>query len=172
MGAMPDNFELPDKNHECHARCDIAGRHARTMLSPAQFMRGENLPEAVHVCVIQQVLKKVRRERASNAGPARVLTPLEHAGSLRGMKTISAQEAAERFGDYARQAHAGEKILVTLEGKPWVVLAPATAQERPAPSQQKTKWPDFAGRLAPHYPQVPPGPTATELLAEDKEDRF
>jgi hypothetical protein len=36
----------------------------------------------------------------------------------------------------------------------------------------KLEWPDFAARLAPHYSKPVAGPTATELLAQDKEDRF
>ena len=31
---------------------------------------------------------------------------------------------------------------------------------------------DFAARLAPHYSEPVAGPTATELLAQDREDRF
>ena len=83
------------------------------------------------------------------------------------MKTISSHEASERFDDYAREAHSGEQILITMAGRPWVILtsAPATAPGR-------VEWPTFAQRLAGHHSEPMAGPTATELLAEDKEDRF
>lgn len=88
------------------------------------------------------------------------------------MKTITTQEAARRFEDVARLAHQGERILVTRNGKPWVVLSPPAL---PIPDQtvaQELQWPDFAARLAPYYSEPITGPTATELLSQDKEDRF
>lgn len=87
------------------------------------------------------------------------------------MKTISVQEVARDFDEYARQAHEGERILVTRKDEPWVLLAPPTA-ERHTPRPRPLAWPDFAGRLKPYYAEVVPGPTATELLAQDKDDRF
>ena len=90
----------------------------------------------------------------------------------RGMKTISAQQAVQEFDQYSELAHNGERILVTRGGKPWVLLAPPTVASKPKPGNGKLKWPDFAGRLAKHYPSPVNGPTATELLAQDKEDRF
>ncbi len=87
------------------------------------------------------------------------------------MKTISVQEAAREFAKYARQAHEGERILVTQRDEPWVVLVPPPTQ-RSARLGERLAWPDFAARLVPFYTEVVPGPTATELLAQDKEDRF
>ena len=87
------------------------------------------------------------------------------------MKTISDQQAARQFDEYSKLAHHGEKILVMREGKPWVLLTPpAVSNDAPAPG--KLEWPDFTARLAQHYPTPVAGPTATELLAHDKEDRF
>lgn len=87
------------------------------------------------------------------------------------MKTISDEQAVRQFDEYSKRAHDGEKILVTREGKPWVLLTPpAVASEAKVTGQ--LKWPDFAARLAGHYPAPVSGPTATELLAHDKEDRF
>ncbi len=40
------------------------------------------------------------------------------------MKTISDQQAVRQFDEYSKLAHDGEKILVTREGKPWVLLTP------------------------------------------------
>ena len=91
------------------------------------------------------------------------------------MKTISAQQAAQQFDEYSELAHNGERILVTRGGKPWVWLTPPAAPLKGVkgePANGKLAWPDFAARLAPHYPAPVTGPTATELLAQDKEDRF
>jgi len=91
---------------------------------------------------------------------------------LAGMRTITTQQAAEQFGKYALLAHEGEKILVTHSGQPWVMLAPPVMPMAPQTTVAKLEWPDFAGRLAPYYPKPVEGPTATELLAQEKEDRF
>ena len=88
------------------------------------------------------------------------------------MKTISAQQAAQQFDEYSELAHNGERILVTRGGKPWVLQTPPAAQPKPEPANGKLDWPDFAVRLAPHYSEPVAGPTATELLARDKEDHF
>jgi len=90
--------------------------------------------------------------------------------TVRDVKTISDQQAVRHFEEYSKLAHEGERILVTREGKPWVLLAPPSSPNEvpPAPSA----WPDFAARLAKHYPAAVDGPTATELLATEKEDRF
>jgi antitoxin (DNA-binding transcriptional repressor) of toxin-antitoxin stability system len=42
------------------------------------------------------------------------------------MKTITKQEASQGFDDIADLAHAGETVLVTHGGKPWVKLIPAS----------------------------------------------
>jgi len=89
-----------------------------------------------------------------------------------GMKMITTQEAAQQFEDFAQRAHNGEKFLVTRDGEPWVVLAPPTSPKELPSKNSGLKWPDFAARLKPYYPELVAGPTATELLAEDKEDRF
>ena len=88
------------------------------------------------------------------------------------MKTINEQQAVQQFDEYSELAHNGERILVTRRGKPWVLLSPPVAPVESKPSNGRLQWPDFAGRLAPHYPAPVAGPTATELLAQDKEDRF
>jgi len=88
------------------------------------------------------------------------------------MKTINEQQAVQQFDEYSELAHNGEKILVTRSGKPWVLLSPPAVPLKAEPTNGNLKWPDFAVRLAPHYPASVVGPTATELLAQDKEDRF
>ena len=88
------------------------------------------------------------------------------------MKTINEQQAVQQFDEYSELAHNGEKILVTRSGKPWVLLSLPAVPVEPKPSNGRLQWPDFAARLAPHYPVPVAGPTATELLAQDKEDRF
>jgi antitoxin (DNA-binding transcriptional repressor) of toxin-antitoxin stability system len=88
------------------------------------------------------------------------------------MKTINEQQAVQQFGEYSERAHNGERILVTRGGKPWVLLSPPAVPVKTEPANGKLEWPDFAARLAPHYSELVAGPTATELLAQDKEDRF
>ena len=88
------------------------------------------------------------------------------------MKTISAQQAVQQFDEYAKLAHNGERILVTREGKPWVLLSPPAVLTKAGTARDKLEWPDFAARLTKHYPAPVTGPTATELLAQDKADRF
>ncbi len=86
------------------------------------------------------------------------------------MKTITAQEAEQHFGKFAEMASAGESILVTHDGRPWVVLqAPRKGGNRP----RAARWPDYPAHWKLHFPNGPAqGPTATELLGQDKEDRF
>jgi antitoxin (DNA-binding transcriptional repressor) of toxin-antitoxin stability system len=86
------------------------------------------------------------------------------------MQTVTVEQAAEKFDEYSKLAHDGERILVTREGHPWVTLSPPTTPVEPVPNG--LQWPDFAARLAQYYPKPVEGPTATELLARDKEDRF
>ena len=88
------------------------------------------------------------------------------------MKTISAQQAVQQFDEYSELAHNGEKILVTRGGRPWVVLTSPAVPVEAKRANGRLQWPDFAARLAPHYLVPAAGSTATELLAQDKEDRF
>jgi hypothetical protein len=88
------------------------------------------------------------------------------------MKTISAQQAVEQFDEFSKLAHDGHKILVTREGKPWVILAPAGPGLAPQPGENKLEWPDFEAHWQKHFPEPLAGATATELLSHDKEDRF
>ena len=88
------------------------------------------------------------------------------------MKTISAQQAVQQFDEFAKLAHEGQKILVTREGEPWVILAPAGPASRSRPGENKLEWPDFEAHWRKHFPEPLAGITATELLSHDKEDRF
>ena len=88
------------------------------------------------------------------------------------MKTISAEQAVQHFDEFSKLAHDGHKILVTREGEPWVILAPPTPASHSEPGGNKLAWPDFEAHWKKHFPEPLAGPTATELLAEDKEDRF
>ncbi len=49
------------------------------------------------------------------------------------MKTITKQEASQGFDTIADLAHAGETVLVTHGGKPWVKLIP-TSKGKPGKS--------------------------------------
>ena len=53
------------------------------------------------------------------------------------MKTISDQQAARQFDEYSKLAHHGENILVTREGKPWVLLTPPAVSNEAAPAPGK-----------------------------------
>jgi antitoxin (DNA-binding transcriptional repressor) of toxin-antitoxin stability system len=88
------------------------------------------------------------------------------------VKTISAEQAAREFEEYSKLAHEGERILVTLHGKPWILLSPATIEIKSEQRAISSGWPDFAARLAGTYPGPASGPTAAEILAEDRNDRF
>jgi hypothetical protein len=88
------------------------------------------------------------------------------------VKTISEQEVTEEFGRYSKLAHDGEQILVTRAGKPWVTLGPPYVPLQSVTVVRPPKWPDFVARLAQFYPEPMSGPTASELLAADKEDSF
>jgi hypothetical protein len=88
------------------------------------------------------------------------------------MKTVTSEQVIEKFDEYSKLAHGGERVLVTLDGKPWVVLAAPSFPLGEGQSPTRLTWPDFAARLAPHYLEPTNGPTASELLARDKEDRF
>ena len=87
------------------------------------------------------------------------------------MKKITTRQAALEFDKFANLAHAGERILVTHAGQPWVVLEPPPKKGKDlrAPS----RWPDFPAHWRKHFSDgFSRGLTATELLARDKEDRF
>jgi hypothetical protein len=86
------------------------------------------------------------------------------------MKTITAEAAARRFEKIATMANGGERILVTHHGRPWVILQPPPrAKQAVVPGQ----WPDYPAHWRQHFPNgFVKGMTATELPAQDKEDRF
>ncbi len=88
------------------------------------------------------------------------------------MKTISAQQAVQQFDEFSKLAHDGHKILVTREGEPWVILAPPSPALTSESGEKKLEWPDFQSHWQKHFPEPLAGPTATELLEADKEDRF
>jgi hypothetical protein len=88
------------------------------------------------------------------------------------MKTISAQQAVQQFEEFSKMAHDGHRILVTREGKPWVVLAPPGPPSASLTGEGKLEWPDFETHWQNHFPEPLAPPTATELLSQDKEDRF
>jgi hypothetical protein len=96
------------------------------------------------------------------------LAPFARTFSL--MKTITAQQAGRDFEKFARLANGGERILVTHNGQPWVVLQPPL-QARDTPLAGR--WPDYPAHWREHFSNgFSRGPTATELLGQDREDRF
>ena len=88
------------------------------------------------------------------------------------MKTISAQQAVQQFDEFSKLAHDGHKILVIREGEPWVILALPAPDSHSESGENKLAWPDFEAHWKKHFPEPLAGPTAAELLAQDKEDRF
>jgi hypothetical protein len=98
------------------------------------------------------------------------LTLAPFARTFRSMKTITAQQAGRQFEKFAKMANGGERILVTHNGQAWVVLQPPP---RPKQTPLTGQWPDYPAHWREHFPNgFSPGPTATELLAQDREDRF
>ena len=93
---------------------------------------------------------------------------------LHKMKMITEEQRVERFGEFSQLAHDGQSILVTRGGQPWVVLSAPTnvPKAAAADTEQPMEWPDFEAHWRKHFPVPLSGPTATEILAEDKEDRF
>jgi hypothetical protein len=86
------------------------------------------------------------------------------------VKKVTRRQATLHFEKFAKLASAGETIIVTDAGQPWVLLQPPVKTKSP---RRKLKWPDFPAHWRGHFPDgFVQGPTATELLAEDKEDRF
>ncbi len=86
------------------------------------------------------------------------------------MMTVSEKEVERHFGQFAKMANDGQRILVTHDGRPWVVLQPPPRAKDGGPALQ---WPDYPAHWKQHFPDGPtPSPTASELLAQDKEDRF
>jgi antitoxin (DNA-binding transcriptional repressor) of toxin-antitoxin stability system len=45
------------------------------------------------------------------------------------MKTVTKQQAAQGFDMIADLAHAGETVIVTHDGKPWIKLVPAAKKK-------------------------------------------
>jgi len=86
------------------------------------------------------------------------------------MLTITEQQATEQFGKFAKMASDGQRILVTLEGQPLVILQPPPKAKG---EHGASHWPDYPAHWQTNFPDGPGlGSTATELLAQDKEDRF
>ena len=75
------------------------------------------------------------------------------------MKVITAEQAVAQFIKHSQLAHDGKRILVTRNGEAWVMLTPPTRIQA-AKLEGGVAWPDFAGQLAPFYPQATEGPTA------------
>ena len=46
------------------------------------------------------------------------------------MKTVTKQEAVQGFDTIGGLAHAGETVVVTSDGKPWIKLMPALTAKR------------------------------------------
>jgi hypothetical protein len=86
------------------------------------------------------------------------------------VKTITTRQAVRQFKKFSKMANAGERILVTHAGQPWVVFEPPRKVRK---DRVPVKWPDYPAHWRKHFPNGPShGPTATELLAQDREDRF
>jgi antitoxin (DNA-binding transcriptional repressor) of toxin-antitoxin stability system len=86
------------------------------------------------------------------------------------MITVTEEEAAEQFGKFVQMANAGQRIIITHDGKPWVVLQ-ALPERKESP--RSVQWPNYPAHWKKSFPEgTSQGPTATELLARDKEDRF
>jgi antitoxin (DNA-binding transcriptional repressor) of toxin-antitoxin stability system len=72
------------------------------------------------------------------------------------MKMVTKQEAVQGFDLIAALAHAGETIVVTHDGKPWIKLGPAL---KPKPGKSVAA---FKGRLSRISQKPIPG--ASEVL--------
>jgi antitoxin (DNA-binding transcriptional repressor) of toxin-antitoxin stability system len=73
-----------------------------------------------------------------------------------GMKTVTKQEVVRGFDRIADLAHAGETVVVTHEGKPWIKLVPAFKAK---PGKSAAAFRARLNRIAPE-----PIPGASEVL--------
>jgi antitoxin (DNA-binding transcriptional repressor) of toxin-antitoxin stability system len=77
------------------------------------------------------------------------------------MKTVTKQEAAQGFDMIGGLAHAGETVVVTYAGKPWIKLVPAlTAKKGKSAAAFKAR----LNRISPK-----PVPGASEVLSRLRE---
>lgn len=72
------------------------------------------------------------------------------------MKTVTKQEVIRGFDTFANLAHAGETVVVTDEGKPWIKLMPAIKAK---PGKSAAAFRTRLNRISPK-----PIPGASELL--------
>lgn len=73
------------------------------------------------------------------------------------MKTVTKQQAVQRFDMIGDLAHAGETVIVTHGGKPWIKLVPAF---KPRPGKSVAAFKARLDRISPK-----PIPGASEVLA-------
>jgi hypothetical protein len=79
------------------------------------------------------------------------------AGIICGMKTVTKQQAVQGFDMIGGLAHAGQTVIVTNGGKPWIKLVPAL-KRKPGKSLAA-----FRARLNRILPKPIPG--ASEVLS-------
>ena len=71
------------------------------------------------------------------------------------MKSISAKELKNQTGEVLRRVGGGEKVLITMRGKPWALLSPvAEEQLKPAGLRDYGKaWEDIERTLKARRPR-------------------
>jgi len=73
------------------------------------------------------------------------------------MKTVTKQQAIQAFDQFGDLAHAGETVIVTHGGKPWIKLVPALKRK---PGKSVAAFKARLNRISPK-----PIPGATEVLS-------
>ncbi len=83
------------------------------------------------------------------------------------MKAASVREMQHDLKRLLAYVESGEEIAVTRRGRLVARIVPARAERK------AVRWPDFEGRLRRLFPGgPPPGPSPSEIIRRQREERF
>ena len=81
------------------------------------------------------------------------------------MKTVSVADLRNNFADISTLLRNGEKLIVTMRGRPFATLSPAVKRRG-----QRLEWPDRASWRAKVFSKKPRGRQADDVLDYDRGD--
>lgn len=81
------------------------------------------------------------------------------------MKTVSVADLRNKFADISTRLRNGEKLTVTMRGRPFATLSPASKG-----GGKKLEWPDRAAWRAKVFSKKPRGRQAGDVLEYDRGD--
>jgi prevent-host-death family protein len=82
------------------------------------------------------------------------------------MKEFNVRHVQHNLATVLEAVERGEKVRITRRGKVVAQLGP------PEVDSADLRWPDSAARLERLAPLVKPGKTCSEIITEDREERF